>query len=275
VSGVKWSEAQVDLYLRSMSYEEVLPDAPAVSPVLRARTLSRLPRQRTPWAWKGAAAAAVAICLLLASGSHATWAGMAEIILGIPVRVLNMSPDEWLRQSFSNWLAAGPETEFLSPEETAAAAPFPIRTPAWVPEGFAADDEPRGAYPWGYHPGEGWKLSEDAADFFVSQTYWSDDGQHVGIIQSLHRETPEVELAPGTETLEVAGHPAFLRRDVPVARADAVNEVRSRLGLLPEIVGYWNKLELWVQEPDGRITDIILSGEVSPETLIQIAESMF
>jgi|GEM_PF-6570773 len=53
------------------------------------------------------------------------------------------------------------------------------------------------------------------------------------------------------------------------------NEARSRLGLLPEIVGHWNELDLWVEESDGQITQITLFGEVSPETLVQIAESMF
>ena len=36
-----------------------------------------------------------------------------------------------------------------------------------------------------------------------------------------------------------------------------------------------NLLYLWVEEPDGRITEITLDGDVGPEVLIQVAESLF
>lgn len=275
MSDVKWSDADIDRCLRALSIEDVMPETPTVTPALRTRTLARLHRKRLPGRWKGVAAAAAAVFVLLAYGSQSSWAGVTEVILGIPVRVLNLSREEWLRGAFSHWLAMGPETEFFSPEETRELAPFPIRTPTWVPEGFAARHEPMGAYPWGHYPDEGWQRIEQDEFFFVTQTYASDEGQHVSIIQSLRRETPQLDLPPGTEIIEVAGHPAFLERDVPVARADEENEARSRLGLLPEIVGHWNTLELWVQEADGQTTSIKLSGDVSPEILIKVAESMF
>lgn len=280
MSEAKWSDSRVDRCLRSLSFDEALPGAPTVSPDLRARTRAawqtrRASVRRKAALWKGAVVVAAAICLLLVTNSHSTMADVAELILGIPVRVLNMSREEWLRQGFSNWLAKGPDTAFLSPEETAEIAPFPIRTPAWLPEGFAAIHEPTGAYSWGHYPDEGWKVVEDDRFFFVTQSFQSEDGRQIGIIQSIYWKTQAVDLPPDTEILEVVGHPAFLRRDVPYARADEENELRSKSGLLPEIVGYRNELELWVSEADGQITQIHISGDVSPEVLVGIAESLF
>lgn len=280
MSEAKWSDTHLDRHLRSLTYGDVLPGAPAVSTDLRERTRAAWEERRASlqWRevlWKCVAAAAAAVCLSLVSTGHFSLAGVAEMIFGIPVRVLNMSREEWLREGFRGWLAQGPDTEFFSPEETAGIAPFPIRTPQWLPEGFEVVHEPIGAYSWGHYPDEGWKVVEDEAYFFVTQSFRADDGQRLSIIQSLLVALQGVDMPPGTERLEVAGHPAFLRQDVPLARADEENERRSRLGLLPEIVGYENQLEVWVSEDDGQITRINVFGALSPETLIRVAESLF
>lgn len=269
MSEVKWSESQVEQYLRSLSYADVLPDAPALSPDLAARALAAPQRRRAGARWKVGVAAAAVAGLLLVGSNPSMVADVVERILGISVR--NMTPEEYAQRVSGDWPADIPMPEYYSPEETAELAPFPVRSPARVPEGFALLQGPQGAYSWVYTEEGEWKLEEDPAHFYVTQAYESAEGRRISIRQSLLPEARRISWPPDTERLEVAGHPAFLRRDVQPVYVDPPEWAEAGDNWRPESL---NVLHLWVEEPDGRITEIVLDGDVEPEVLIQVAESL-
>lgn len=240
-----------------------------VSPSLKARTLTRLRSGRAGRPRRlPVVAASVLVMLLLVP---ATLLAVGEPILGVQIKISDLSPLEWLKQvGFRDWVASTGPAELLSPEETARVATFPIRQPTWLPEGMQATGEPRGAHGNEYRDGR-WHPD---GPFFTTQSFQSGD-HRLGVLHQERGEMKSLTLPPGTEQLTVAGHPAFLWVDVPLAKADAESEARSKQGELPEIVGYQNQLTLWVQEEDGGVTDITLMGSLDPETLIRIAESLF
>ncbi|OTA41102.1 MAG: hypothetical protein A6D92_09960 [Symbiobacterium thermophilum] len=106
----------------------------------------------------------------------------------------------------------------------------------------------------------------------MTEAYQSADGRRIHIRQSLFGEAQWISWPPGTEQLEVAGHPAFLREDVEPVHVEPPEGVEPTDDWTPDSL---NLLYLWVEEPDGRITEITLDGDVDPEVLIQVAESLF
>lgn len=270
MSETRWTDLQVDRHLRSLSYADVLPDAPALSPELAARALAARGRSRASARWKIATAAAVVAGLLLVGSNPSVVADVVHRILGIPVRT--MTTEEYRRQASGDWAKDMPMPAYAPPEETARLATFPLRSPAWVPEGFEVLREPQGAYEWVRTEEGEWRLEEDPAYFYVSQSYESADGRRIFIRQSLLRNGQWVAWPPGTEQLEVAGHPAFLRRDVEPIVVKPPEWADSTADWLPESL---NMLHVWVAEPDGRTTEIVVDGDVEPEVLIQVAASMF
>lgn len=238
-----------------------------VSPALKSRTLARLPLRRTTWRLPAVAAAVLLMLALV----PATMLATGEPVLGVQVTVSKMSPAQWLREGFRDWLASPGPPERLSAEETARVATFPIRTPAWLPDGMEALSEPLGYFAM-VHSGGKWRQSEH---FHLSQSF-RDGDRWASVDQRERGDLPRgYVLAPGTEQITVAGHPAFLQREVPMARADADSEERSRRGEHPAIVSYHNSLEIWVEEESGSVTVIQLFGNLDPEELIRMAESLF
>lgn len=271
----KWRDEDVDRHLHELSVDPVTPGAPQVSANLLARTRTRMGQGRPHTKTRVRFISVAAAALILLGTVPATMLAMGQPILGIRVSISNMDPVEWLRRGFSDWTASPGAPEFLSPEETANTAPFPIRVPTWLPDGYEAVSEPKGAYP-NVHEAGRWTVSEDLAKFFVSQSFRSGDEYGLAVLQSVRPvPTRELTMAPGTEMLEVKGHPAFLKLDVAFAKADKENEARAKRGELPEIVDHKNRLEIWVQEPDGQITEITILSSLSPEVMIQVAESLF
>ncbi|BAD40138.1 hypothetical protein [Symbiobacterium thermophilum] len=270
MSETKWSDAQVEQYLRSLTYADALPDAPALSPELAGRALAAPQRRRAGARWKvGVAAAAVAGLLLVGSNSSMV-ADAVERILGVGIR--NMTQQEYAQRVSGDWPADMPMPEYYSPEETAQLATFPLRSPAWVPEGFTLLNGPAGAFEWLHTEDGQWELLEDPEHFYVTEAYQSADGRRIHIRQSLFGEAQWISWPPGTEQLEVAGHPAFLREDVEPVHVEPPEGVEPTDDWTPDSL---NLLYLWVEEPDGRITEITLDGDVDPEVLIQVAESLF
>ncbi|OTA41101.1 MAG: hypothetical protein A6D92_09955 [Symbiobacterium thermophilum] len=131
MSEVKWSESQVEQYLRSLSYADVLPDAPALSPDLAARALAAPQRRRAGARWKVGVAAAAVAGLLLVGSNPSMVADVVERILGISVR--NMTPEEYAQRVSGDWPADIPMPEYYSPEETAAARDLPVAQPGLGP----------------------------------------------------------------------------------------------------------------------------------------------
>lgn len=270
VSGTKWSDSQVDQHLRSLTFADVLPEAPEVTPELVGRTRAARARRRTDVWWKGAVAAAVVLALLLAGGNRSLVAGMIEMVLGIPIRT--MTQEEYAQRSIMDDMAEAPLSALLPEEEPVQDATFPVRNPSWLPDGFALKSGPSGAYMWVYVEGEGWSQPQNPEDFYVTQTYESAEGRRIYLRQSLLGDVPNVSWPPGTERIEVAGHPAFLREDVQPVHVDPPEGVTSEDDWAPESLSV---LHLWVSEPDGRITEVMLSGDVSGEILVQVAASLF
>lgn len=271
----QWQIEDVERHLKNLAVDGVIPGAPEMTDDILIQARSRR-RTRRLFPALAAVVAAAAVLLLVPASMVALGRPVLEIpALGIRVAISSMDPTEWMRQGFSNWLASPGAPEFLSPEETAQVASFPVRTPGWVPEGYEAVGRPQGAFAHHYEGGR-WHKGKDPEHFFVSQGFRTvPEGGSLSILQKELYARGEVTLAPGTQVLEVAGHPAFLELDVPFARADQESENRSKRGDLPEIVRHENQLTLWVTESTGQVTEITLSGSLSAEELIKVASSLF
>ncbi|MFZ5817241.1 MAG: hypothetical protein ACOY93_18415 [Bacillota bacterium] len=259
-----WTDEALEAHLR-----EAAPMA--VPAELRSRTLAALPvrrpaRRLRPWL----AAAAAVLALLSVPATLAAVSAMSGTILGVEFRISDLSPREWFERGFRNWTPSPGDPEFLSPEETAAVATFPIRTPTWLPGGMKANDQPRGAYVRMEMNGT-W---HQTGDFFVSQTFKAGD-THLSIMQKEIPAGSKFLFPPQTKQLTIAGHPAFLRESQPWVKVDEEMERRLQEGKLPEVFERRNGLIIWVEEEDQSITEINVSGTLESETLIRIAESLF
>lgn len=281
MTATRWRDEDLERHLWNLGAGGTIPGVPTMSEGIVTRTHMRLggsrpePRIRT---MSAAVIAMAALLLIPATLSAMGNPGLVKTILGIPVSVSNMDPAEWIRRGFSGWLASPGAPEFLSPEETVEVAPFPIRVPTWLPEGYEALGQPKGAYSHVYADGR-WETREDIQLFFVSQGFLPAYGKEAHPLSVMHAVRPRqnrgVTLPPGTLTMEIKGHPAFVRTDMPLGEVSKENEDRSKRGELPEIVGYENQLEIWVEEPDGQITQITISGAFPQEVLIRVGESLF
>jgi len=239
-----------------------------ISPALMAQTRERMERPSRRFR-PVMATASLLVALLLMPAALSAMTGQS--ILGVQVTVSDMSPADWFKEGFKGWIASPGPPEFLSPEETLRIAPFPVRTPAWLPEGFKPVSEPEGYYMRTNSSGK-WHEGNPPDKFGVTQTFqFKVQKEHISIHQMTRRVGPQFTWPPGTEIKTVAGHPAFLERNVPLANADEEPED----GELPPIVAHINELTLWVEETGGSITAIRVSGNVAPEVLEQVAESLF
>lgn len=281
MTATKWRDEDLERHLWNLGADGTVPEVPTMSERLITETRICLADSRPAPRVRLISAAAVvlaALVLVPATLSAMGKPGLVKTILGIQVTLSNMDPAEWIRTGFSGWLSSPGAPELLSPEETAKVAPFPIRVPTWLPEGYEAVGLPKGAYPYVHENGR-WDIREDFQLFYVNQVFRPAHGNEAPVLSVLHSVRPSAKrgmtLAPGTQTMEIKGHPAFLQMDIPFAEDSKENEDRAKRGDLPEVVGYANQLTIWVEEPDGQITQIAISGKFPPEVLTRVGESLF